>query len=381
MTQANNAFYLSIPTFENFSDVTDPSIYTPLPEDWLIGMTDVVGSTKAIARGGYKSVNMAGAAGISAVINALGHQDFPFVFGGDGATFAVPASDRTAVEDALAKTSRWVSEEIDLKLRISIIPMKDVRAHGHDIRVARFATSPEMAYAMFAGRGIDWAETEMKSDNYAIPQAPPGAKPDLTGMSCRWSPIENQRGSIASVLVAPTDTAIETDYEQLIRETIKMLEGFDRGGHPTPEDGPTFNWPPKGLSFEARAARGVRPLLATKIKIALEGLVGWVLFKTGWHMGEFDPAHYRKQTSMNTDFRKFDGVLRMTVDCDSGTLLALRKKLDDAKAAGIAKYGIFEQSAAIMTCIVPSIMNDDHLHFLDGADGGYARAAEILKSS
>lgn len=381
MTQANSTFYLSVPTFDNFSDVTDSSIYTPLPEDWLIGMTDVVGSTKAIARGGYKAVNMAGAAGISAVINALGHQDFPFVFGGDGATFAVPASDGPAVKDALAKTARWVDEEIDLVLRTSLVPMADIRAQGHDIRVARFATSPEMAYAMFTGRGIEWAETEMKRDNFAIPPAPPGSRPDLTGMSCRWSPIENQRGSIASVLVAPTDTAHEAAYDALIRETVTMLERFDRGGHPTPEDGPSFGWPPKGLSFEARAARGVRPLFATRLKIALEGLVGWVLFKTGWHMGEFDPTHYRRQTAMNTDFRKFDGVLRMTVDCDSGTLAALRQKLDDAKAAGIAKYGIFEQSAAIMTCIVPSIMNDDHLHFLDGADGGYARAAEILKSS
>jgi hypothetical protein len=31
-----------------------------------------------------------------------------------------------------------------------------------------------------------------------------------------------------------------------------------------------------------------------------------------------------------------------------------------------------------MTCIVPSIETDDHLHFLDGADGGYALAARMM---
>ena len=37
------------------------------------------------------------------------------------------------------------------------------------------------------------------------------------------------------------------------------------------------------------------------------------------------------------------------------------------------------QSAALMTCIVPSIADDHHVHFVDGARGGYASAARRLK--
>lgn len=380
MSSAQTDFYLSVPTFDDFSNVADMSVYVPLPADWLVGMTDVVGSTAAISAGRYKSVNMAGAAGISAVINALGHQDFPFVFGGDGATFAMPPEDRAAAADALSKTAQWVTEEMDLGLRISMIPVADVRAHGHDVLVSRFAVSPEMSYAMFAGRGIEWAESQMKQDNYALPPSPPGARPDLTGMSCRWEPIANRRGCIASVLVAPVKSTSDPAYDALVRDVVTDLQRFDRAGHPVPEKGPGFAWPPKGLGLEARANRGERSLRAQKAKIAFEGLIAWVLGKTGWKLGGFDPGHYRRQTAMNTDFRKFDGVLRMTVDCDRETLIALRVRLDDARTAGIARYGIFEQSAAIMTCIVPSILTDDHLHFLDGADGGYARAAEMLKS-
>ena len=33
-----------------------------------------------------------------------------------------------------------------------------------------------------------------------------------------------------------------------------------------------------------------------------------------------------------------------------------------------------------MTCIVPSFMRDDHLHFVDGADGGYTRASLAIKA-
>jgi hypothetical protein len=84
-------FYTDIPVFDDCSKVVDDSVYRHMPDDWFIDLTDVVDSTKAIEGGKYKSVNMAGAAAISAVINALGHQNFSFVFGGDGVSFAVPA--------------------------------------------------------------------------------------------------------------------------------------------------------------------------------------------------------------------------------------------------------------------------------------------------
>jgi hypothetical protein len=33
-----------------------------------------------------------------------------------------------------------------------------------------------------------------------------------------------------------------------------------------------------------------------------------------------------------------------------------------------------------MTCIVPSPLQRDHVHFVDGASGGYAMAASQLKA-
>ena len=57
----NADFYDRLPVFEGFANVMDPARYRPLPDDWLIGLTDVVDSTKAIAAGRYKSVNTAGA--------------------------------------------------------------------------------------------------------------------------------------------------------------------------------------------------------------------------------------------------------------------------------------------------------------------------------
>lgn len=380
MNTPSSDFYLDIPVFGDFSKVVDDAVYRPVPDDWFIGLTDVVGSTVAIENGQYKAVNMAGASAISAVINAFGHQNFPFVFGGDGVSFAVPGEYRDMAADALARTARWVEEELDLSLRAALVPVGEIRANGHDVRVARFGASPAVAYAMFSGHGVEWAEAAMKQDRFAVAPAPPGARPDLTGLSCRWKPVESNRGCILSMIVGPADGADQTAYDKVVGDIIALFESAGRGGHPIPEQGPDFGWPPKGMDYEARATAVGEGRAREKRRIAMISLIGWILFKTGWKMKNFDPGHYRRMTGLNTDFRKFDDVLRMTVDCDGGTLAGAKNMLEAAKTAGTIRYGVYEQDAAIMTCIVPSVETDDHLHFLDGADGGYALAAKMMKA-
>ena len=98
MTRAEGTdiFYGSIPVFRGFDRLMDPALYSALPDDWSVGVADIVESTKAIAEARYKAVNMAGASVIAAVTNALEGREFPFVFGGDGASFAVAPADLDA---------------------------------------------------------------------------------------------------------------------------------------------------------------------------------------------------------------------------------------------------------------------------------------------
>ncbi len=53
--------------------------------------------------------------------------------------------------------------------------------------------------------------------------------------------------------------------------------------------------------------------------------------------------------------------------------------LAEAAQEGLIRYGTAAQDAAMMTCIVPSIQSDDHVHFVDGAAGGYTLAASRMK--
>src|SRR5258706_8682748 len=255
-TSGSESFYGTIPVFRGFGRLMDPALYSPLPDDWSIGIADVVESTKAIADRRYKAVNMAGAWVIAAITNALEGREFPFVFGGDGASFAVSPQDLEAARDALAATAIWVQESLNLVLRVALVPVASVRAQGLDVRVARFAPSPNLSYAMFSGGGLGWAEVAMKRGEFAVQKADPGTQPDLSGLSCRFEEIPSTRGLILSVLVVPVSGADPCAFRKVIEDVIALTERSPDAGRPGPPGGPPLKLPPAGVEDEGRAGRG-----------------------------------------------------------------------------------------------------------------------------
>ena len=376
----SDSFYGGIPVFRGFARLMEPSLYSPLPDDWSIGVADIVESTKAIAQARYKAVNMAGASVIAAVTNALEGREFPFVFGGDGASFAVSPEDLDRAREALAATATWVGEDLDLAMRVALVPVAAVRAQGLDVRVARFGPSPNLSYAMFSGGGLGWAEAAMKRGEFAIAAAPPGTQPDLTGLSCRFEEIPSVRGLILSVLVVPARNADPQAFRKLIEDVIALSERSPDAGRPVPPGGPPLKWPPAGVEFEARTHRW-GPLFMRRAAVLALTLYVYVIMRFGISVGGFVPKTYVQQVVENSDFRKYDDGLRMILDCTPELERALTQRLVRAASEGIARYGLHRQDAAMMTCFTPSALRSDHVHFIDGARGGYASAATALKAS
>ena len=124
--------------------------------------------------------------------------------------------------EALAATAIWVKEDLDLVMRVALVPVTAIRAQGLDVRVARFGPSPNLSYAMFSGGGLGWAEAAMKRGEFAVPTAPPGTQPDLTGLSCRFEEIPSVRGLILSVLVVPAQGADPAAFRKLIEDVIAL---------------------------------------------------------------------------------------------------------------------------------------------------------------
>ena len=376
--RAEADFYARLPVFGHFSQLTDPGLYMPVPDDWVLGLSDIVHSTSAIGAGRYKEVNTAAASVIAAVSNKLGTSAFPFVFGGDGASFALPASQADLAREALSAVAAWVRDSFDFELRIAVVPVSEIRARGHDVRIARFAASPDVSYAMFSGGGLAYAEQRMKDGAFTIPPARPGTLPDLTGLTCRFDEITPQRGVILSLILLPDPMASTDAFNALVGQVLSLVDGQE-AGRPLPENGPVLSTPFKGFGIEAKTVTRDGAGLVTLGKLAGLRLISFAILRFGLTVGRFDPARYRRQLVENTDFRKFDDGLRMTLDCTPALADRLEALLMEAQQKGTAHYGLHRQEAALMTCFVPSATRSDHIHFVDGAMGGYAMAARALK--
>lgn len=374
---AKTAFYDSLDPDPNFAGLTRSDRFAPLPDDWLVGVTDIVNSTSEIAAGRYKAVNMVGASVISAMMNGMQGRAFPYVFGGDGASFAVPPDQAGMARETLSVLRRWVGAEFGMALRAALIPMGEIRAAGHDVRVVRYAPSDGIDYAMFDGGGLSWAEAQMKSGGWEVAEAETLSSPDLTGLSCRWNNLQSRNGLILSLVILPGEKP--AGFAALADRVIAMSEGIARGGHPVPARGPDLQYPPPGLALEAHTMRVETPYWLRKLLLRGRTLVSYLIFRLRIRLGSFEPDHYRAGINRNADFRKFDDGLKMTLDCDPDTRDRLIAELDAAQAQGVIRYGVHEQKEALVTCIVPSAVREDHVHFVDGAAGGYTVAAAQLK--
>jgi hypothetical protein len=373
-------FYRTAPTFRDFRLVADEFSFSPLPDDWIIGVADVEQSTKAIQDNRYKAVNMAGAAVIAAIANAVDGRDFPFVFGGDGASFAVSPADAGIARQALAETATWVREDLDLTLRVGTASVGEIRRNGHDVRVGRYAVSDNVSIAMFSGGGVAWADAAMKRDEISVPRAPPGARPDLSGLSCRFEQFPAQYGQILSVLVLPADIARMSAFRTVVRQIIDMAERSSECGRPIVRETMQLKWPAQGSDLEALASRKAGEAVGmSKLKVYAKTFLFFLIMRFNFRVGRFVPGKYLSEVMENSDYRKFDDALRMIVDCSPGMAKKIEETLAVAEREGHVRYGCHRENAAIMTCFTPSPANPSHVHFIDGAQGGYALAAAALK--
>ncbi len=369
-------FYETIPVFDDFADAVRAESYRPLPDDWVVGFADVVGSTKAVADGRYKAVNMVGAGVIAAVANALDRRAFPFVFGGDGASFAVSPSDAAAAAKALQAMAAFAREEFHFDLRVAMAPVGEIRAAGYDVRVARFAATPPCVYAMFAGGGLTWFDAAAKRGAYALPLTEPGARPDLSGLSCRWGVAPAKHGVVLSLIVAPRGN--DARFAPLISEIVESSLAAPSSERPVTLMSLRPGNPGRAVALETQVKKASG---LGEAKARLDAIRGYCIaivfhiFKL--KLGRFDAATYASELVANADFRKFDDGLRMTLDCSPQFADALEARL--AAADAFVHWGVFRQGAAQVTCFVPSATQRGHVHFVDGAGGGYTMAARAMK--
>ena len=380
-------FYADLPSTPDFSEVADLAAYARVPSDWTVLLTDVIGSTKAIRSGRYKDVNMVGAACITAALNALPGMNLPYVFGGDGATILVPPNGVDAGREAMVGLAGLAEQQFGLGLRVGIVPVAALHGEGANLGVRKLELSPGNNLALFSGDGLETADRLVKDpspDNpyaVAIPETPP--EPNLEGLSCRWEPLKAVNGvSLTCMLRAidPDDGA----QENALRSTLAAIQTILRedpatAAAPARAETMRFRWPPRNLWIEAKATAGEGTAFARYMSIVKESFFQSIAERFNLKLGPYNAPVYRQELRANTDFRKYDGLLRMVLDVSGEQAGAIEAYLAAEHKAGRLVYGTHRADSALMTCLVFSLEQSQHIHFIDGADGGFALAAQGFK--
>lgn len=380
----SSGFYSRLPVLDSFFEIGNPDHYHPLPDDWLVGVTDIVNSTAAIQNNRYKTVNILGVSPIVGVLNQFQHHELPFNFGGDGCVICIPP--RLAEQTrAVFAMSRQIGKEVyDLDLRAALFPVQFIRDNGFDVKVARFKVSEYYRQATFTGGGVEYAEEQLKSSmhHYKVEGGGSTNKIDFDGLECRWQEVSLPDKSVASILVKcnPASTQPEKIYSDALKK-LSDIYGFDTQTNPLQASELNMSMSISKLMAETKFrtfGKSWTKRLLYLLKVEAQTLLGKFFMRFNWQTSETDWSMYKTDLAMNSDSRKFDDMLRLVI---SGTPEQheafeeyLQKGYEDASLA----FGIHYSDSALVTCMVQKY-HREHIHFVDGKDGGYAYAAKSLK--
>ena len=220
----SSKFYVQLPGFTKFEQLSHDSVYHSVPGDWYVVISDIQGSTKAIAAGRYRDVNMLGAASVSSVQAHFGGEAFPFIFGGDGATFLIPPDKVEAVRHSLAVLKSFSEAQFEMGLRVGIVRVSQIHAAGQKLEIAKFEIAHGKCTAFIRGGGVTWAETQIKDpkQNLCIEALPASGANPFANLSCRWEPLQAQRGKMLAILVQPR-ASDATSTNKILESVLKKF--------------------------------------------------------------------------------------------------------------------------------------------------------------
>ncbi|HIJ61955.1 MAG TPA: DUF3095 family protein [Rhodospirillaceae bacterium] len=372
------SFYEALTPIAAIDGSFDDSRYVAVPADWLLAVADIRGSTAAVAEGRHADVNFAAAAMIAGLTNRFG--TIPFQFTGDGAVALLPPEMAEAARRELARSRGFARRQLSLDLRVGLVAVGVLGDRGASLSVGRYQPSPGNSYALFAGDAVQALEAALKDRGEPALAAlaavaedlDDGEDPDLTGLSCRWDPLKAVRGRMVSLVIEGPGLA-SLHAELLALAKVPALSAGEAASL-------SYHWPPGRLWLEAKARAQGRALAVVMAGLLLETLFMLLVFRLRLPLGRFDPERYRREIITNLiDFSRSGDLLNLVFDCPLEQIPAVRRHLEERSRRGELAFGMHVADFAVMTCLVASAADGRHIHFVDGGDGGYTRAATELK--
>lgn len=375
---SNDLFYSRLPVNEiPLTDLlTEEHLFFKIPSNWHVIITDVKNSTAAIGEGMHETINLVATGCIVAVLNIAYKENItvPFFFGGDGASFIIPPSilDKSIKSLLLHRENTLANFKLDL--RVGHVPVSDIYEQEHALNISKLRTSGLFAIPVLLGDGLTYAERKIKGPDYSFTLFDSiNEELDLSGMQCRWDKIQPPKNSfeVVSLLVIAREGIKQTLAFKKVIDSIDSIYGTVQNRQPISESKLKLKSTFAKIALEMNVRMGgFRPfyLIASWIKTSL----GYFYFKT-----KKGKMYLRSLVEMS-DTLVIDGRINTVITGTSNQRELLQNELNKLENDGEIIYGLHVSSESVMSCYVRNL-KDKHIHFVDGAEGGYTKAAGMIK--
>ncbi len=381
MANSSETFYSELPLRkQGLSElIADGSMFSNLPADWHILVADIKNSTQAIQDGFHREVNLIATGSVIAILNISAEAgiNVPFFFGGDGAVILVPPILLEEGISALNKHRINTLRNFKFELKIGQVSVEEIYKQNIELKIAKARMSKIFNIPVVLGDGLQFAESLVKEINVSeIEKLSVDEIPlNLDGMECKWNrinPPKKNQEVISLIVNGNAKSDIAQSFSEVLK-TIDTIYGSQNRRKPISVKRLQLNSSWRQINSEMRTKLGHYKNLYF-IKNWFKTIFGrFYLSQT--EIGK----NYLEKLVQLTDTLTIDGRINTVISGTPKQRAALISFLDQLEKSNKISYGLHVSDASVMSCYVKDMSTDDHIHFVDGADGGYTKAANNLK--
>jgi len=381
-TSTSLNFYssLDLQTISISDLVADKSLFSKVPDDWYVIAADIKNSTEAIINGNHDQVNLVATGSVIAILNLAYSKKItiPFFFGGDGATMLIPSELIKGSMAALNQHRINTLENFGFELKIGILSIKEIYNKEIELQISKVKINDILTIPIVLGEGLQYAERQIKA-NFSDSNNESIKIPDLLnleGMECKWdkiNPPESNQEVVSLIVIACNEVDPSEVFSKVLKN-IDTIYGSLNSRKPISV---------KRLKLKA-SLRKLNDEMRTKLGRydAFYLIKNWLTTKIGKYYLKNTIAGktYLQKLVELTDTLTIDGRINTVITGTPQQRESLTSYLNHLEEKGKIKYGLHVSEQSVMSCYVRDMKKDDHIHFVDGAGGGYTKAANQLKN-
>ncbi|MFN2437643.1 MAG: DUF3095 family protein [Chitinophagaceae bacterium] len=364
------------------SEVFQPYYFKDVPPDWFVVISDVKNSTEAVNEGRHNDVNLVAAGSLVVALNIAKEKNIqiPFFFGGDGGTLLVPEQLLNQILAGLSLHNLNTIKNFGLELHIGSKQVKDILSHGHFIKLAKVEFGRGLNKAIVVGDGIKIAERLIKQaskeKNNVVEET---NQLNLTGLECRWDRIKppTEENEIVCYLIESVNPLDQLEVYRNVLFKLDEIYGSIENRSPLSPDRLKLLLNFQKIRKEMLAKYGSWKTNYFTFSF-LQTIIGKFFFKYNLNFKNLSGREYLSQLISNADTLVIDGRINTIISGKMDKRMQLLNFLSEQEKKGVLVYGYHISKESVMTCYIEN-RNAKHIHFVDGADGGYTEAAKKLK--